>query len=149
MLRSSALKRTGFLQRHTPLSAVSKTNSRPTNQHTPYVAWIRTLPCAVCNGAHGRSQASHTKVLGRGTRRSTNRSCIPLCGHCHLQADDSYHALTPESRWADYHGLDLPELVHRLNGVYDLMRDAKRNRRPLPDPAVLDVDFEQLMEELQ
>jgi hypothetical protein len=112
------------LRRFTPLAKVSKTNSRPP-AHSGYVLWIRNLPCAVCDGARGRSQHAHTKVLGRGSRRRMNRSAIPLCVWCHTAADDSYHAIQPESRWADLHGIDLPELVHRLNSCYDLTRAGK------------------------
>ena len=114
------------LKRYTPLQQRSKTNSRPP-ANSGYVTWIRTLPCAVCDGKKGKSEAAHTKVLGRGSRRSTNRSCIPLCVWCHTAGEDSYHQIQPESRWADYHGLDLPELVHRINACYDLMR-ANRGR---------------------
>lgn len=116
------MKRTGFLRRYTPLAKVSKKNSRPP-AHSGYVAWIRTLPCAVCDGAKGKSEAAHTKVLGRGSRRSMNRSCIPLCVWCHTAGEDSYHRIQPESRWADYHGVELAELVLRLNTCYDLMRE--------------------------
>jgi hypothetical protein len=57
--------------------------------------------------------------------KTPNRSVIPLCPGCHRLKDDSYHQITPEARWADYHGLDLPELVHRLNGCWELMRQRK------------------------
>jgi hypothetical protein len=118
------MKRGGALKRYTPLRKVSLTNSRPP-AHSGYVAWIRSLPCAVCAGARGKSEAAHTKVLGRGSRRRMIRSIIPLCVWDHTAADDSYHAIQPESRWADLHAIDLPELVHRLNSCYDLTRAGK------------------------
>lgn len=115
------MKRTQ-LRRFTPLRPRAVGKRRPPAE-TRYRAWIRSLPCAICDGAHGRSEAAHTTVLGgRGmAQKADNKSCIPLCPHCHTQADDSYHHITPEWRWADYHGLDLPELVHRLIAAWDLM----------------------------
>lgn len=113
------------LKRYTPLKQRSKRNSRRPAE-TNYLNWIRTLPCAVCDGAKGKSEAAHTSVLGRSgmASKATNRSCIPLCPPCHRLESDSYHQLTPEWRWADYHGLDLPCLVRRLNEAFALRRKA-------------------------
>ena len=118
------MKRTPLVRR-TPLRPRSQTNSRQ-RAESAYLRWVRTLPCAVCD-LMGRSEAAHTNVLGRSGmgRKTSNRSVIPLCPACHRLKDDSYHQITPESRWADYHGLDLPELVHRLNECFALMRAAR------------------------
>jgi hypothetical protein len=111
------------LRRYTPLRARAVGKRRPPAE-TRYRAWIRSLSCVVCDGAHGPSEAAHTNALGcRGLgQKSDNRSCIPLCSHCHTGARDSYHQLTPESRWADTHGLDLHQLVRNLNASWDLSR---------------------------
>lgn len=125
--RGKPLKRSGQLRRATPLKPRSRTNKRPPAE-SAYVRWIRTLPCAVCDGANGSSQHAHTNTLGRSgmAQKTSNRSGIPLCAHCHVWADDSYHQLTPEDCWADYHGVDLVELVQRLNQCFDLMRSSRR-----------------------
>lgn len=111
------------LRRYTPIRQRAIGKSRPPAE-TRYRAWIRTLPCAICDGAHGVSEAAHTTVLGSAGlgQKSDNKSCIPLCSHCHTLARDSYHQLTPEWRWSEYHDLDLPELVHRLIRCFDLRR---------------------------
>jgi hypothetical protein len=49
-----------------------------------YLAWIRTLPCAVC-GKPGPSEAAHQRILqggGIGLKPSDYES-IPLCTDCH------------------------------------------------------------------
>ena len=127
MLRRAPLKSYARLQRRTPLRPRSRTNSRQPAESS-YLRWIRTLPCAICGGLYGPSQAAHTKVLGPAgmATKSPNRSVIPLCQHDHIDSVDSYHRIQPELRWADYHNLDLPALVARLNQCYELARSYRR-----------------------
>src|ERR1022692_4870906 len=80
-----------------------------------YLAWIRTLRCAVCAKVTGGAtviEAAHTNVLGaRGMGQKTSDfSAIPLCGGHHRETLDSYHRLG--ERWfAQVHQIRLPELV--------------------------------------
>ena len=49
-----------------------------------YLAWVRTLPCAVC-GKPGPSEAAHQRILqggGMGMKPS-DYEAIPLCMACH------------------------------------------------------------------
>lgn len=126
-LKRTPLKRTTPLKRRTPLKQRSKKNSRPPAESS-FMKWIRTLPCVVCGGAHGTSEAAHTNVLGKSGigAKSPNRSTIPLCAWCHRLNPDAYHAITPESLWADYHHLDLPDLVRNLNEQYESKRAARK-----------------------
>lgn len=121
------LKRTTPLKRKTPLKPRSKKTSRKPPE-SGYLKWIRARPCVVCAGAKGPSEAAHTKVLGSSGigAKATNRSTIPLCAWCHRLNADAYHAMTPESSWAAYHGLDLPALVEQLNSEYEKKRAARK-----------------------
>lgn len=133
------MKRTA-LKRYTPLRPRSMKNSRRPAE-SAYLKWVRSLACAVCGGANGKSEAAHTKVLGGGgiALKSDHKSAIPLCPWCHRLATDSYHASTPESRWAAYHDLDLQQLVADLNHQYEAMRAARKAalRRYVCDWAVV------------
>src|SRR5215217_8228817 len=102
-MKRTPLKRTVGLRRKTPLRSSGRTHSvRPDSR---YLAWVRSLACLICGGAKGKSEAAHTKQLGpSGTAiKSPDRSTVPLCIWCHRLATESYHAITPESRWAAYH----------------------------------------------
>jgi hypothetical protein len=122
------MKRTP-LKRYTPLR-----RSRPGKKSEPgsaaYLRWIRSLPCVICSGVRGPSEAAHTKVLGSAGmgQRSTYRSCIPLCSWDHTLRFDSYHEIVPENQWAELHNIDLPALVDQLNRAYGLMRSVPRRR---------------------
>jgi len=77
-----------------------------------YLAWIRTLPCAVCGASRG-IEASHTGHHGLG-QKSPDTSAIPLCARHHRTGKDSYHKLGPRN-FAHFHHLDIPDIVRRLN----------------------------------
>lgn len=119
------LRRYTPLRRFTPIRRRSRTNSRP-GRDSKYLKWIRTLPCANC-GLEYSVEAAHTRALGpRGMgRKAADRSAIPLCTVCHTGANDSYHQLTPEWRWADYYGIELRALVERLNNCFELIQEAQ------------------------
>src|ERR1019366_675591 len=95
---------------------------RGPNRSPEYLAWIRTLGCAVCSRVSGGAtviEAAHTNVLGpRGIGQKTSDfSAIPLCGGHHRENLDSYHRLG--ERWfAQVHQIRLPELVQALNSRY-------------------------------
>ena len=77
-----------------------------------YLAWIRTLPCAVCGSERG-IEASHTGPHGLG-QKSPDSSAIPLCPKHHRTGRESYHKLGPR-RFAEMHRIDIPSIVRRLN----------------------------------
>lgn len=123
---NTPLKRTP-LKRYTPLRT-KKPGKRSEPGSSGYLRWIRTLPCIVCDGAKGPSQAAHTRATGQKPMagKTSCRSAVPLCPWCHYFDNDSYHQLTPEYRWADFHGLDLAGIVSRLNEAYDLLRSCRK-----------------------
>jgi hypothetical protein len=104
-----------------------------------YLAFVRKLPCVVCGARGGRLvgdvfysvEAAHTRVFGmRGmAQRSPDRSAIPLDGWCHRDAPDSYHKLTPEHRWAEYHEIDVPATVDQVNHAFDRIQKARLQRQ--------------------
>ena len=55
-------------------------------------------------------------------KKSSSRSCIPLCIWDHTLRFDSYHEIRPESEWAELHGIRLTQIVQSLNDLYDAMR---------------------------
>ena len=87
-----------------------------------YLAWIRTLGCAVCARVSGGAtviEAAHTNALGpRGMGQKTSDfSAIPLCSGHHRVNPDSYHRLG-ENGFSHEHGIDLKDLVLRLHGRF-------------------------------
>ena len=101
-----------------------------------YLAWIRTLPCAVCQRPptiYLAIEAAHTHGLGpRGFgQKSSDYSTIPLCFWHHRGDPDSYHEMG-ERRFAVRHGLDIPELVRRLNAEFLGRKEPGREDSPSP-----------------
>jgi hypothetical protein len=102
-----------------------KTQRGP-QRSSAYLAWIRTLRCAVClrpPSEYFRIEAAHTNGLGpRGLgQRSSDFSAIPLCYWHHQGNRDSYHRLG-ERLFAQTHQVCLGELVLALNELYGEMR---------------------------
>ena len=100
-----------------------------------YLAWIRTLGCAVCSRVGGGAtviEAAHTNVLGpRGLGQKTSDfSAIPLCSGHHRENLDSYHLLG-EKAFSHTHGIDLQELVLRLQSRF-WQRDLAASRAVHP-----------------
>ncbi len=77
-----------------------------------YLAFVRSLPCAVC-GSQRHIEAAHTGPHGMG-QKSSDLAAIPLCTNHHRTGPQSYHKLGPQ-RFAQLHGLDSAALVARLN----------------------------------
>lgn len=128
-MKRTPLKRSSKPLKRTPLKRVTPLRQRkPGKKAEPgssvYLRWIRTLPCLVCGGAQGPSEAAHTKTHGSAGAgyKSSYLSCIPLCTHDHVLAGDSYHRVSPESCWAAHHGLDLDLIVRALNAGWELRR---------------------------
>jgi hypothetical protein len=88
------------------------------NRSPQYLAWIRTLGCAVCSRVSGEStfiEAAHTNVLGRRGlgQKTSDFSAIPLCTTHHRENLDSYHFMG-EKGFSHKHEIDLNELVLTL-----------------------------------
>ena len=79
---------------------------------SPYLAWIRTLPCIVCGSTRG-IEASHTGPHGLG-QKSSDYSAVPLCIKHHRTGRDSYHKLGPR-KFSEVRGVDIRAIVARLN----------------------------------
>lgn len=117
------LKRTP-LKRFTPLKK-HKSGKRSEPGSAAYLKWIRSLPCIICEGLMGKSEAAHTKVMGSSgmAQKSNHRSCIPLCAWDHTLLWNSYHEL-PEQDWAELHHIDLLRIVQSLNSLWDARKKA-------------------------
>jgi len=96
-----------------------------------YLAFIRSLPCAVCETRH-HVEAAHTGSRGLG-QKSSDFSAIPLCRADHRTGPCSYHRLGPR-KFAEVQRLDIPALVARLNsiGLQDLTQHAFGRREVSP-----------------
>ena len=122
------LRRTVPLQRGVPPTRTvpvlrKRTKPRRGPERSPeYLAWIRTLGCAVCsrvNSGGTAIEAAHTNALSaRGIgQKTTDFSAIPLCTDHHREARDSYHRLG-EQRFAQDRRIDLKELALRLQNRF-------------------------------
>ncbi len=113
-----------MIERRTPLKRYTRPRPRRSKprrgpERSPeYLAWIRTLRCAVCQRAFG-IEAAHTNATGmRGIgQKASDYSAIPLCFRHHRVDRDSYHKLG-ERRFAEQHAIDIAELVVALNELY-------------------------------
>ena len=106
----------------TPTRAKRRNTCRGPDRSSAYLAWIRSLRCAVCLRApseYFRIEAAHTSVLGpRGLgQRSSDFSAIPLCYEHHQGNRNSYHRLGERS-FAEWHQVCVQELVLALNELY-------------------------------
>jgi hypothetical protein len=97
-----------------PPKKASILGTKKTPRSWRYLAWIRTLPCAVC-GAH--AEAAHTGSDGGAKLKASDYSAIPLCSDHHTAAADSYHSLGRQD-FERRHGLNVRELVKRLNSLW-------------------------------
>jgi hypothetical protein len=62
-----------------------------------YLAWLRTLPCALCG--HTPCDAAHQRLLGGGVgSKPGDDLAIPLCWKCH----DSEHRRGVLTTWNEY-----------------------------------------------
>jgi hypothetical protein len=82
------------------------------NRNLKYLAWIRTLPCLVCERTTG-IEAAHTGPHGMA-QKSPDTSAIPLCRRHHRTGRDSYHKLGARA-FERHHGLDLRAVEAHLN----------------------------------
>lgn len=122
LTRRVPIRRRVPLQRYTFIRKQRTHPRRGPERNPMYLAWIRTLGCAVCSQSPGSPtlvEAAHTNVLGpRGlSQKTSDYSAIPLCSWHHRHNPDSYHVLG-ESRFASMHGIDLQELVLALNNRF-------------------------------
>lgn len=77
-----------------PLPVYQKGTKRPRKKKendSKYLAWLRTLPCAVCN-AFPPSQACHVRLGGRGgIGIKPLFSAVPLCANHHMAQHGKGH----------------------------------------------------------
>ena len=120
--RSAPPKSGATPRRRVPVRRIRPRPRRGPERCPEYLAWIRTLGCAVCSRVSGESifvEAAHTNALGpRGmSQKTSDFSAIPLCSAHHRKDSDSYHRLG-EVGFAKEHGLNLEEVVRALNDSY-------------------------------
>lgn len=94
-----------------------------------YLAWIRSLPCAVCLSAARKGdvglwhpgQESSTEAAHVGRRglsqKSSDRETIPLCAYHHRIGPFSYHNRAKD--FFDIWDLDKEKLIADLNRRYE------------------------------
>lgn len=88
-----------------------------------YRAWIRKQPCTTQRNPgcwRWDSEAAHTRQDGQGGlgTKTDDATCLPLCGWCHRLSPYSYHAFGDEQKWAEHHGVDVPEVRAELRRRY-------------------------------
>jgi len=120
--RSAPLKRGLPPQRKVPVRKKRFQTRRGPERCAAYLAWIRTLGCAICSRSQGGViviEAAHTNALGsRGmSQKSSDFSAIPLCADHHRVNPDSYHRLG-EKGFEHAHRIHLNHLIARLNSAY-------------------------------
>lgn len=81
-----------------------------------YKAWVRSLPCAVCDTTRD-VEAAHAGSDGGTAQKASDYSCIPLCPHCHTVGPDSYHRLG-RSEFERRHGLCCRCIVRDLTRTW-------------------------------
>jgi hypothetical protein len=101
-----------------PPKRASILGTRKTARSWRYLAWIRSLPCAVC-GAH--AEAAHTGSDGGMSIKSSDWSCVPLCTSHHQE----YHQIGRGGVENKY-GIYFADIVRKLNHFwFDFSRAVK------------------------
>lgn len=73
-----------------------------------YRAWVRTLPCTICQR---RPSEPHHALPSVTAQRATDYCCIPLCRQHHDMALN-------RKEFARRFTLDIPVIINRLNREY-------------------------------
>lgn len=73
----------------------------PPWKSTKYLAFVRTLPCVVCDGAYGDSEPHHLIGHKRGAMgaKHSDFETFPLCHRHHRELHDCGY-----THWEDWHG---------------------------------------------
>ena len=82
-----------------------------------YLAWIRTLPYAVCGG---QAEAAHTGPHGMG-QKASDYSATPLCWRDHRWEGGPGALHRGVKAFEMAHGIDIKALVRRLNSAWRLV----------------------------
>jgi len=92
-----------------------------------YLAWIRSLPCAVCRiwgltrHEHGKVEAAHVGARGIG-QKCADTETLPLCVHHHRTGPHSHHYLG--RRFWPFWKINRYELIAELNQRYQKEKKA-------------------------
>ncbi len=110
-------------QRRVPVRKMRLRPRRGPDRSPEYLAWIRTLGCAVCSRVNGGVtviEAAHTNALGpKGMGQKTSDfSAIPLCSGHHREYPDSYHRLG-EPEFVRQHRIDVQHVATELKDSFD------------------------------
>jgi hypothetical protein len=76
-----------------------------------YLAWVRSLPCLVCQ-CWG-SEAAHTGTDGGMSMKASDWSAVPLCPNCHRLGPGAYHRIG-RAQFEARNGLNLLEVCAEL-----------------------------------
>ncbi len=102
---------------HTDTRAAAAKRKRARNaakRDPAYMAWLHTLPCAVC-GVYG-VEAHHYPYRSKAGKWH-DRLTIPLCSLCH-RGPKGFHTLG-KAKFERLHGLDTEARIAALNAEYD------------------------------
>lgn len=84
---------------------------QPRQRDEKHLAFIRTLPCVICNGAHGPSVPAHVRftddyfeqVFGKRhsgkQEKPDDKWVTPLCEWCHTKGPDAQHKKNEQEWW--------------------------------------------------
>lgn len=104
-------------------------NARRTRNADPvgleYLAWLKTLPCAVCRAGEisqfGETEAAH--IGGNSAAKAGNRSAIPLCREHHRTGPYAQERL--KARFGEFWGIDVAALIVEYNSRFEAERWGK------------------------
>jgi hypothetical protein len=106
-----------YIQRPDTAFSVDR-QRRPREKKPAYLAWLRTLPCAVCGSYKGIEAAHYRSGDPRYSKPSTgmgerphDRWALPLCGDHHREQ----HSMNEVDFWKRY-GIDAALLASALWG---------------------------------
>ncbi len=96
-----------------------------TGKDCAYLAWVHTQSCIIAGigfPCSGPIEAHHAGEHGF-SQRAPDRTAIPLCSNHHQYGRDAIHRLG--KRFAEYHEIDLGEVIATLNQRYQQDRSAE------------------------
>lgn len=86
-----------------------------------YLAWIRTLPCLVCERTP--CHAAHTGSDGGTAQKPSDYSAVPLCADHHVVAVGAYHnSRIGKLEFERRHGISFEVEVQRLNAIWERIK---------------------------
>lgn len=108
------------LGNRTPFPRRRRKPRRGPDRDPLYRAFVRTFPCCAC-GRCEQSEAAHTGHDGGKSQKSSDYSCVALCGHCHWEYDNGLRSKRLfEQDWR----ISMAKIARELNRLYFEQRRA-------------------------